>query len=378
MIGIYLDNNATTRLDPAVGQVITDCWSRGLVNPASQHRAGQEARRQLEQDRLSILQQIGGKIDGMNPDRLLFTSGGTEANNLALLGLSRPDQQLLISAVEHPSVLAAAQHLASMNVDVRLIPVDRDGIVRLDALEDLLRQDPTGLVSVMAANNETGVIQPIEAIVKLAHQYQALVHCDAVQWVGKYATDFQGWDVDSLSTTCHKFHGPNGIGGLCLKSGLTLRPQLFGGFQQEGLRPGTENVALAAGFSAALSHCTAEKAEHMRSMRQVLESGLKELIPQIVINGENAARMPHTSNIALLGVNRQAFLLAADMQGLCLSTGSACASGSSDPSPVLVAMGCEKAVIDSSIRISLASDNTFSEIHQTIEIISRIYQSLKA
>lgn len=378
MIGIYLDNNATTRLDPAVGQVINDCWNRGLVNPASQHRAGQEARRQLEQDRLSILQQIGGKIDGMHPDRLLFTSGGTEANNLALFGLSRPDQQLLISAIEHPSVLAAAQHLASMNVDVRLIPVDRAGIVRLDALGDLLRQNPTGLVSVMAANNETGVIQPVEAIVKLAHQYQALVHCDAVQWVGKYPTDFQGWDVDSLSTTCHKFHGPGGIGGLCLKSGLTLRPQLFGGFQQEGLRPGTENVALAAGFSAALSRCTADKAEHMLLMRQLLESGLKEKIPQVVINGENAARMPHTSNIALLGANRQAFLLAADMQGLCLSTGSACASGSSDPSPVLVAMGCEKEVIDSSIRISLAADNTFSEIHQTIEIISRIYQSLKA
>jgi len=378
MTSIYLDNNATTRLDPAVASVINACWTEGLVNPSSQHRAGQVARRQLEKDRVTILQHIGGKIDGMNTDRLLFTSGGTEANNLAMFGLSGPGQQILISAVEHPSVIAAAQQLASLNVDVRLIPVNSAGVVRLDALEGLLRDNSTSLVCVMAANNETGVIQPIQAVVQLAHRYHALVHCDAVQWVGKYPTQFQEWNVDSLSITCHKFHGPVGIGGLCLKSGLALKPQLFGGFQQEGLRPGTENVALAAGFSAALARCTAEKTEFVLSMRQLLESELKEKLPGIVINGDTVARMPHTSNIALLGVNRQAFLLAADMNGLCLSTGSACASGSSDPSPVLVAMGCEKQIIDSSIRISLAADNTFAQIHQTIEIISRIYQSLKA
>lgn len=380
---IYLDNNSTTRIDPAVLQAINECWSDGMVNPASQHQAGQRSRRTLEIARHSILEQLGAKTSGMDADRLLLTSGGTESNNLALFGLADLDRQILISAIEHPSLMAAAQHFASLrsaegtNVDVRAVPVGSDGVLRLAALEKMLQEKPTGLVCVMAANNETGVIQPIPEVVALAHRHGALVHCDAVQWVGKYPSTFREWGVDSLSATCHKFHGPCGMGALVLRHGVSLRAQLFGGFQQESLRPGTEAVPLAVGFAKALEFTSAARTQEMARLRDRFEAGLSAKIP-LLINGWGAPRMPHTSNFALPGIDRQAFLLAADFHGLYLSTGSACASGSSDPSPVLLAMGCEKSIVDSSLRASLGADTTESEIDRAIDIIVRIYDTLKA
>ncbi len=368
---VYLDNNSTTRLAPEVWSVMAQAWQSGLVNPASQHRGGQRARRALEEARDSILSHLGARTSGRLADRLVFTSGGTEANNWALQGFARPGQQVLLSAIEHPSVLVMGQHLSSLNTDVRLIPVDRDGVICLDRLGELLRERPTSLVAVMAANNETGVVQPIAEIARLAHEAGALVHCDAVQWVNKLPTEFAAWDVDSLSVSCHKFHGPVGIGALCLKHGVTPPPLLFGGFQEDGFRPGTVPLPLVLGFAAACQLFDAETPVQLRRLRDRLEQRLTELLP-IAVNGALALRLPHTSNIAFLGHNRQALLLAADRYDLYLSTGSACSSGSSERSPVLLAMGLSAEILDSSLRLSVARDTTLSDIDRAVEILAMV------
>lgn len=375
MESIYLDNNATTRLAVEVADRMRVVAAERFANPASQHREGARARRVLEEERQAILEHLGAATRGMGADRLVFTSGGTESNNLAIFGLARPDSRVLISAVEHPSVMAAAQQLAASNHDVRAIPVDSSGVILLEELEKLLAAAPTSLVCLMIANNETGVIQPVEQAAQLAHRHGALLHCDAVQWVGKHPTRFRDWNVDSLSASCHKFHGPVGVGVLCLRHSVPLQPRLFGGFQQDGWRPGTESVMLAAGFRTALESAMGYDYQHVALLRDRLETGLLQLGSHVGINGREADRMPHTSNVSLC-VDRQAFLLAADLQGLCLSAGSACASGSSEPSPVLMAMGLEKAVLDSSIRISLARDTTPAEIDLAIQKIGKICHAL--
>jgi cysteine desulfurase len=369
---IYLDNNATTRIDPQVLQAMADCWDAGPVNPASQHGGGQQARRILEDARLRILRGLGARTSGMLADRLVFTSGGTEANNLALLGLARPGQQVLISAVEHPSVMAAAGRLAQLNIDVRQIAVDAAGVVDLDALAGLLRRQPTSLVAVMAGNNETGVIQPIAAIARLVHAAGALFHCDAVQWVGKLPTEFAAWEADSLAVGCHKFHGPAGVGGLCLRAGLLPQPLLFGGFQEEGLRPGTVPLPLVVGFAAAMDLFDASVGPRLAAGRDRLEQGLLARVTDVRVNGAAAPRLPHTTNLAFLGADRQALLLAADAHGLCVSAGSACASGSSEPSPTLVAMGLSPDVIRSSLRLSVARDSTAADLDAAIEILCQV------
>lgn len=380
MASVYLDNNATTKIAEEVTLAMMEVWNGPAANPASQHHAGQKARRQIDYCRQEILKAAGAETVGLSADRCLFTSGGTEANNLALFGLVSKEKTILVSPVEHPSITSAAAYLWSTNHDVQYLKVDSNGLVCLENLEENLQSKSVGLVCVMAANNETGVIQPIEKIARLAHHYGARVHCDAVQVFGKAPFNFTESTVDSLSISCHKFHGPSGIGALILKRNLPLRPMIFGGHQQDGFRPGTENLALATGFRVAVElfqKDLSRRSERMNSLRLLLENQLQNHFSEIVINGSGAERLPHTSNIAFIGLDRQAFLLAADFNDLCLSTGSACSSGSSEPSPVLVAMGCSKEVIDSSIRFSLAADTTQEEIELAIEKIVSICKNLK-
>lgn len=355
---------------------MTEAWRAGALNPASQHRGGQLGRRLLEPARDAILDSLGAQTRGLHPDRLVFTSGGTEANNWAIAGLARPGQQVLVSAIEHPSVLAAAAQLARLNFDVRSIPVDGAGVVRLDRLEELLAQRPTGLVAVMAANNETGVIQPIQQVVALARRFGATVHCDAVQWLGKLPLNFSDWGVDSMAVTAHKLHGPVGVGALCLRAGVTPQPLLWGGFQEDGFRPGTVPLPLILGFAAACRLFTADVPDRLGALRDRLEHGLAHRWP-IQVNGLAAPRLPHTSNIALPGLDRQALLLAADRHQLCLATGSACSSGSSERSPVLLAMGLTPELVDSSLRLSVARDSTVEDVDAAIEILLQIASSLK-
>lgn len=378
----YLDCNSTTPLHPLVAETLREVNEAGFLNPASQHRPGQLARQALERCRSGICSLLGGQSTGMRADRLIFTSGGTEANNLILRGLAsfRSGEQILVSAIEHPSILATAEFLRRQGADVKQIPVDHTGQVRLDALEELLAL-PTKLVSVMFANNETGVIQPLDRIVELSKSRGALVHTDAVQAIGKLPVDFTRLQVDAMTVTPHKFYGPRGIGGLLLKPEVPLEPILFGGFQQGGLRPGTEDVALATGFHRALELCFADFPRQQARLCQLRQLFLERLMAglgeQLLVNGISAPTLPNTLNLAFPGVDRQALLLAADFAGLAISTGSACASGSSEPSPVLQAMGLSPEVVESSVRISFGTRSEESELEWAAEQLCRIVTGLR-
>ena len=264
---LYLDHNSTTPIDARVVEAMERCWREGLANPASQHFAGRRARRAIEEAREGIAEILGANVSGMQADRLIFTSGGTEANNLALLGLTEAAAdggQVIISAIEHPSITAAAEVLQRRGVDVQKLPVDANGVVQLGALEELLAK-PTALVSVMLANNETGVLQPVAEIAQACAARGITMHTDAVQAVGKVPVHFRELGVSALTMAAHKFHGPLGIGALLLRHETQLAPQLWGGFQQSGLRPGTEPVALAVGMHKALALWKAEADSRQRA-----------------------------------------------------------------------------------------------------------------
>jgi cysteine desulfurase len=382
---IYLDHNATTPIDPRVAEAIADCYAAGYLNPASPHAAGRRARQRLEQARETIARILGADTARMNSAELLFTSGGTESNNLALRGLAYsptvpkgPRTRIIVSAIEHPSILGTAQQMLRQGYDVRQLPVDSDGVVQISKLDELIT-DETRLVSVMWANNETGVIQPIAEIAAICRERGVLMHTDAVQLVGKLPVAFDELGVDALSLTAHKFHGPLGIGALLLRGGVQLQPILYGGFQQHSLRPGTESVALAVGLQRALELWrdeSPERAEKLRMHRDRLENLLRAGYSDLVINGIAADRLPHCSNVSFPGCDRQALLLALDQAGVCCSTGSACASGSSEPSPVLLAMGCSEQIVEGSLRISVGKTTTTAEIDLAAQIILELRAKL--
>jgi cysteine desulfurase len=373
---IYLDHNATTPIDPEVTRAMAECQSRVVGNPASQHSAGRKARQTLENAREEIAAILGIDLTSRTPDQLIFTSGGTEANHLALFGILPTNRgatpgHIAVSSIEHPSVLGTAEELQRLGWRVGKLPVNQDGVIDLQAVEPSLSAE-TRLVSVMLANNETGVMQSVAEIARVCAARGIPVHTDAAQVVGKLPVDFRALGVSLMSIAAHKFHGPIGIGALAVRHGLKIQPQLHGGFQQSGLRPGTESVALAVGMHRALELWRAEREsriERMRRLRDRFESRLKHGYPALVINGANAPRLPHTSNLAFVGLDRQALFMALDIAGVACSTGSACASGSSEPSPVLLAMACSKDIVDSSLRFSLGANTTEAEIDEAVRRI---------
>ena len=381
---IYLDHNSTSPIDPQVIDAMVECHQAGYVNPASQHRMGQIARQKLEFLRSDIVDMLGGNNRGVNADQLIFTSGGTESNNLALFGLCLDEAgqaagQTLVSAVEHPSVLEAAESLRQQGASVDHIPVDTNGIVKLNELEVALDK-PTRLVSVMAANNETGVIQPVQEIGRLCRSRSAIVHCDAVQAVGKIQVNFRELEIDAMTLAAHKFQGPRGIGALLVKSTARLNPIFHGGFQQMGIRPGTEDVALVAGLHRALQLFLENKEVRQKQtedLRDLLQARILNDCQQTAIVGSHVHRTPNCLNVCFPRVDRQAFLMAADLQGLAISTGSACASGSSDLSHVLLAMGLSRTMAEGSIRMSLSHLTTRDEINMAADRIAMIYKDLQ-
>ncbi|HUE72328.1 MAG TPA: cysteine desulfurase family protein [Pirellulaceae bacterium] len=393
---IYLDHNATTPIDPRVVEAMAAAWMDIGANPASQHAAGRKARRVLEECREGILTLLGGGTSGMEEDRLIFTSGGTEANNLVLSverisirsgigpGLSGNGMNsVLLSAIEHPSIVGAADELARRGTPVIKLPVTREGVVNLHAAQSAIRnpQSAISLVSVMLANNETGVLQPVRELAAICQAHNIPIHTDAVQAVGKISVSFHELGVDAMTVSPHKFHGPLGIGALIVKHGLKLQPLLFGGFQQAALRPGTECVALAVGFFTALKLFhdeAAERQQRMTALREQLEQLLLQGAPDAIIIGAAAPRLPTTTNIAFPGINRQALVMALDLAGVACSTGSACASGSSEPSPVLLAMSLEKSLVEGSIRLSLGAFTTVSEVEQAARRILKCVNNLRA
>jgi cysteine desulfurase len=378
---IYLDHNATTPIHPDVVSAMAQCYRDGYANPASQHHEGRRARRVLEGARERIADLLGADLNSLRADQLIFTSGGTESNNLAILGLTASSPGKVIrSAIEHASVIGPTDRLAREGRTVRELRVTRDGVADLNHLAELLAE-PTRLVTLMLGNNETGVLQPVQEAVVLCRQAGALVHTDAVQVVGKLPVTFRQLGVQAMSVSPHKFHGPRGIGALLLRHGVQIEPLLYGGFQQMGIRCGTECVALSVGFCRALElwrEAADERAAHMTQLRLRLETAVRDALPWAVVNGEHAARLPHTTSISFPGLDRQALLLALDTVGLCCSTGSACASGSTDPSHVLLAMGCQQPVVDGAVRLSLGATTTDEEVARAAETIIRVVRQLSS
>jgi cysteine desulfurase len=372
---IYLDHNSTSPLLPEAAATMASAAAEQYANPASQHAEGRRANRALQDAREEIAELLGAKLTGRNADRLVFTSGGSEANNLAICGLglanAKDVRPIVISSIEHPSVTAIADVLARTGTHVEKLGVTNAGIVRPEHLDELVAQSPR-LASVMLANNETGVIQPLDEIVRRCSAAGIPVHTDASQAVGKLPIGFRGLGVAAMTVSPHKFGGPRGIGGLLVRGDVPLQPLLYGGAQQLGLRPGTESVELAVGFLAALkawhAHC-AQWSLQMQTLRDRFESAIRTAFPQAVVNGVDAPRLPNTSNIAFVGHDRQALLMSFDLAGICCSTGSACASGSSEPSPTLLAMQLPREVVNSSLRFSIGPNTTADGIDAALQSI---------
>lgn len=385
MHSIYLDHNSTTPLSPDVAAAMAECDAAGYANPASQHAPGRRARHVVEEARDAIGRILGAEMSGHRPDRVIFTSGGTEANNLALLGLTAANEasgpgEIIVSAIEHPSVAEPARVLEQRGWTVHRLNVDRQGVVDLEALARLVNPQ-VRLVSTMLGNNETGVLQPVRQAAAICQAAGAPMHTDAVQVVGKLPVSFRELGVTAMTMSAHKLHGPRGIGALVVRDGASLSPLVFGGFQQGGLRPGTESVTLAVGLRAALEAWQRDhfaRIDHMRSLRDHFEAALAAGYPQLVVNGRDAERLPHTSNLAFVGLERQPLLMALDLAGVACSTGSACASGSSEPSPVLLAMDCPDDVVASSLRFSLGAGTTVEEIDEAVQRILGVCAKLSA
>ncbi len=379
---LNFDNNATTTIDPLVAQRILELHLEGLANPASQHRAGRLALRHLEQAKSSLLDALGAPNSGMDSAQVILTSGGTEANNLAIRGYSvvRPGV-VWVAGTEHSSVLDPARNLPLERF--RLLPVDRSGRCDLLPLEEGLRHEASqiSLVSVMLGNNETGVIQDLQAICQLCSKYAIPVHSDAVQAVGKIPVDMRAVGLSALSLTAHKLHGPVGIGALILLQGQTISPLLLGGGQQLGLRPGTEPVVPAVALAQAVqAGCQAvERGEllHIAEYRDRFESALLDL-GDVEVIAADALRLPHVANLAFRGLDRQALLMALDFAGVACSSGSACASGSSRPSHVLTAMGLPDSTTASSIRFSFSRFTTLQEVELGIERVGGVVRKLRS
>ncbi len=380
---IYLDNNATTPLLPAVLDAMRPYLTEFYGNPASAHQAGRRARQALEDARERI-----AAVLGAHPDEVIFTSGGTEANNLALFGLAgdgaqvalvaQPPGHIIASSIEHPSVAEPILQLEKQGLTVNRLPVNREGIVQAEALPKVLRNE-SRLVTVMLVNNEVGSIQPVSTLVQLLDG-RAAFHCDAVQAAGKIPVNFHDLGVTSLSISAHKFHGPKGVGALLVRRNTKMRQQLWGGHQQQGRRPGTEPVALAVGLAAALelwSQEAQERTDKVRRLRRQLLNALESRVAPVVLNGPREAGLPHTLNVSFPGCRADSLLMNLDLAGVACSTGSACSSGSLLPSPVLEAMGVEKDVLNSAMRFSLSPMLTGEQMAEAARRISAVVHRLR-
>ena len=383
MSAIYLDNNATTAIDPRVADTIDKVFRGGPANPSSQHAAGRKARQIIDQSLEKIAAALGTDINAPGGPRLILTSGGTESNHMALYGIGDPSGPLVVSKIEHPSVLATAQHQQASGREVRWIPVDRDGVIEIDALASMIDPPdaaPAALVSLMSANNETGVIQPIQKAADLCRSAGVPLHVDATQSIGKVPFNLDALGAAAVTLTAHKLHGPVGIGALWLASQIKIRPVFHGGSQQLESRPGTEPVALAAAMAAAIQWAVTElesSAKLMCGLRDVLEQSLCQRHPELVVIGQNVDRLPSTTSLALIGTDRQSMLMALDLAGIACSSGAACSSGSSPPSHVLLAMNAPQAWIDSVLRFGVCKFSTMDEVLLASELISSAYSRLR-
>ena len=379
MLPIYLDYNASTPCDPRVVQAMLPYFSEIYGNPATGlHIQGRKAARAVDEAR----EQVAALV-GCQPGEIIFTGGATESNNLAILGLGRAHRRkgrtrIVTSAVEHKAVLVSCQRLQEEGYELIVLPVDQQGRVSVDAAEATIN-DQTLLVSVQAANNEVGTLQPVAQIAGIAHRHGAIFHCDAAQAVGKLPVNLAAevWSVDFLSLSAHKMYGPKGVGALFIRNGpgaCDMEPLLYGGGQERGLRSGTTNVPGIVGFGAACHLCIAELEEEGRrvaDLRDRFEQALLAAIPGLKINAREADRLPNTSSLTFPGVDADALLL--NLPGVMMGTGAACSSGALEPSHVLLAMGLSRAEASATVRTSLGRFTTAAQIEQAISMIASAF-----
>ena len=379
MESIYLDHNATTPVAPEVVEAMLPYLSEKYGNASSVHSFGREAKVALEQAREQVAEFIN-----CEPSELYFTSGGTESDNMAVLGTAYQYQErrdhLIVGATEHHAVLEPAEYLhRNKGFALDILPVDGDGFTSPDTLAELLT-DKTALVSVMLANNETGTIQDIAALTNIAHDKGVLFHTDAVQATGKIAVDVKKLGVDLLSLTGHKIYGPKGTGALFIRQGVKIAPLFYGGSHEKKRRPGTENVAGAVGLAKALEiagkRMEQDFAAHTELANYFIDEVMK-CIPDVHLNGPRTNRIPPTVNLSFTGIEGESILLSLDMEGIACSSGSACTSGATEPSHVLVAMGKKKVDAQGAIRFSMGRSTTKEQLDYVLEKLPPIIQRLR-
>jgi cysteine desulfurase len=377
---IYLDHNATTPLHPQVLEAMVPYLRENYGNASSIHAEGRAARTAIDRARTQV-----AKLLGANDNEIYFTSGGTESNNLAIRGVvelaDREKGRLVTSSVEHHAVLRPMQRLSEQGFELSILPVDKYGSVNPEDLQGNLAAGNTLLVSVIAANNEVGTLQPVEKLGNICRQAGVIFHVDAVQAAGKIKIDLRCLPVELLSISGHKIYGPKGIGALYVRRGVKLQPQLFGGSHERSFRAGTENVAGIVGLGEACELAGAESVQHNRQIRLLRDSlwkGLQKKLDGVHLNGHPENRLVNTLNVSFEGVEGEALLLNLDLKGIACSSGSACASGSLEPSHVLTAMGVPPELAQAAVRFSLGRDNTAEQIEQAVEVVARVVSHLRS
>ncbi|UZP65924.1 cysteine desulfurase NifS [Desulfovibrio mangrovi] len=374
---VYLDNNATTQIDPAVLEAMMPFLTEFYGNPSSMHRFGGQVGKYLVEARERVAASIGAR-----PEEILFTACGTESDNTAIwsaLNSQQDKRHIITTRVEHPAVLNLVQHLEKRGYEATYLGVDSKGQLDLDELREAIRKD-TALVSIMYANNETGVVFPMEEIAAIVKERGVQLHTDAVQVVGKLPIDVSRLPVDFLALSGHKLHAPKGIGALYVRKGTPFRPFMRGGHQERGRRAGTENAASIVALGKACELATVNMAEErtrVKALRDRLEAGLLAAVPDSIVNGDVENRLPNTSSIAFKYVEGEAILLLMDGHGICASSGSACTSGSLEPSHVLRAMGVPFTYAHGSIRFSLSRFNTDADVDLVLKEVPPIINRLR-
>jgi cysteine desulfurase len=375
---VYLDNNATTPVDPAVAEVMSQFLRDHFGNPSSLYPIGRAVRDRITEARERIARSIGAQRS-----EIVFTGSGTESDNAAIFGIvnARPEKNaVVVSAIEHPAVLEAARYLEKKGLDVSYVPVDAAGTVDLDFLRDSLTPR-TALVSIMHANNEIGTIQPLEEIVKIAHDKDIPVHTDAVQTFGKMDVDVEKLGVDLLTISAHKVYGPKGVGALFVRKGTVIHPYLHGGRQERGMRAGTENTAGIIGFGEAvrlLEERGRKDRSRLEKLAETLKKGIESGIPNVRFNGHPELRIKSTLNFAFPGLESEAILLALATKDICVSTGSACSEDSEEASHVLMAIGLKPEIARSCIRISLGRFTTDEDVATMLRELPEIVAKFRS
>ena len=374
---IYLDNAASTQIHEDVLNSMLPYLKEQYGNPSSIHRYGRLAHKAIEKARKQIASLINAE-----PSEILFTSGGTESNNTALMGISMktPSSQIITSSIEHDAILEPCKKLSQNGFDVVYLPVDKLGMVSPLELENQISED-TCIVSIMFGNNEVGTIQPISEITKICHKNKIPFHTDAVQAVGKTPIDVKELDIDLLSISSHKLYGPKGIGALYIKNGIDIEPVILGGGQENGLRSGTENVANIVGFGKACEiaeNNLQENISHMKNLRDSLVENVLHKIPEVTLNGHPTSRLPNNAHFTFLGVNGEDLIIKLDEYGIAASTGSACSVNTQKVSHVLQAMGFSHEQITGSLRLTVGIFNDQKEIDQTVDVLTNVVQELRS